>query len=313
MERKYNEIYKKIGEYGTIIIHRHVRPDGDAIGSQIGLREAIKQTFPYKKVLMTGDVNDRFSFMGKMDDVKDSDYNQALVIILDSGDEFLISDDRYKLGRYKIRIDHHLLKNSFADLELINPNEVSCSIIIAKMIFATKMKLNALGAKALYLGLVTDSGRFRYEGLKQETFDIAGKLIKYGFDYQDLYNNIYTEELKYVKLRADLISKFKITEKGVAYLVNTKEDSIKYDVDIFTLSRGMVNIMGGIKGIDIWANFTEDENGEYIVEMRSTSKYFVNNVATKYGGGGHKQASGCTIPSKNEIQSVIKDLESLLD
>ena len=313
MEKKYFEIYKKISEYGTIIIHRHERPDGDAIGSQIGLREAIKQTFPYKKVLMAGDTNERFSFIGKMDDIKDSDYNQALVIILDTGDDFLISDERYKLGRYLIRIDHHMFKNSFADLELIDSDEISCSTIIAKMIFATKMRLNSAGARALYLGMVTDSGRFRYDGLTQETFEVAGKLIKYGFNYLDLYNNIYFEDLKIVKLRAELISKFVISPKGVAYLINTTEDIKKYDIDIFTVSRGMVNIMSGIRGIDVWANFTQDEDGQYIVELRCNSKYSVNGVATKFGGGGHKQASGCMIASYDDIKLVIAELEKLLE
>ncbi|MBQ7275821.1 MAG: bifunctional oligoribonuclease/PAP phosphatase NrnA [Bacilli bacterium] len=312
MEKKYHDIYKKISEYGTIIIHRHARPDGDAIGSQIGLREAIKQTFPYKKILMTGDMTDRFAFMGKMDDVKDSDYNQALVFILDSGDEFLISDDRYKNGKYIIRIDHHVPKNLFAHIELINPNEISCSLMIAKMIFATRMRLNSLGAKALFLGLVTDSGRFRYDGLDKETFEIAGKLINYGFDYLDLYNNIYTEELEFVKLRANLTTKFKTTEKGVAYLINTQEEVKQYNVDMFTISRGMVSIMSGIKGIDIWANFTEDVDGKIIVELRCNNKYNVNGIALKYGGGGHKQASGCTLSCNDDIKNVLADLDKLL-
>ena len=312
MEKKYHDIYKKISEYGTIIIHRHARPDGDAIGSQIGLREAIKQTFPYKKILMTGDMTDRFAFMGKMDDVKDSDYNQALVFILDSGDEFLISDDRYKNGKYIIRIDHHVPKNLFAHIELINPNEISCSLMIAKMIFATRMRLNSLGAKALFLGLVTDSGRFRYDGLDKETFEIAGKLINYGFDYLDLYNNIYTEELEFVKLRANLTTKFKTTEKGVAYLINTQEEVKQYNVDMFTISRGMVSIMSGIKGIDVWANFTEDVDGKIIVELRCNNKYNVNGIALKYGGGGHKQASGCTLLCYDDIKNVLADLEKLL-
>lgn len=312
MEKKYHDIYKKISEYGTIIIHRHARPDGDAIGSQIGLREAIKQTFPYKKILMTGDMTDRFAFMGKMDDVKDNDYNQALVFILDSGDEFLISDDRYKNGKYIIRIDHHVPKNLFAHIELINPNEISCSLMIAKMIFATRMRLNSLGAKALFLGLVTDSGRFRYDGLDKETFEIAGKLINYGFDYLDLYNNIYTEELEFVKLRANLTTKFKTTEKGVAYLINTQEEVKQYNVDMFTISRGMVSIMSGIKGIDVWANFTEDVDGKIIVELRCNNKYNVNGIALKYGGGGHKQASGCTLSCYDDIKNVLADLEELL-
>ena len=144
-------------------------------------------------------------------------------------------------------------------------------------------------------------------------YDVAGKLSDYGFDYLELYNNIYSEDLKNVKLRAELISKFKISPKGVAYLINTQEEIKKYDIDIFTISRGMVNIMSGIKGIDVWANFTEDENGVIICEMRCNSKFNVNSVALKYSGGGHKQASGCTLSSYDDIKNVISDLEKTLE
>ena len=105
---------------------------------------------------------------------------------------------------------------------------------------------------------------------------------------------------------------FKTSEKGVAYLINTQEDVKKYNVDIFTISRGMVNVMSGIKGIDIWANFTEDENGKVIVEMRST-KYNINPVAVKYGGGGHKLASGATVENLDVVKNIINDLEQLLE
>ena len=123
MNKVYFDIVKKIKEYGTIIIHRHSRPDGDAIGSQIGLREAIKTSFPYKKVYVVGDENEKFTFLGNMDIISDDVYKQALVIILDSGDDFLVSDERFRLGKYTIKIDHHMAKNKWCDLELIEQKE----------------------------------------------------------------------------------------------------------------------------------------------------------------------------------------------
>ena len=136
--------------------------------------------------------------------------------------------------------------------------------------------------------------------------------MKYDFDFNEIYNNLYIEDLEIVKLRAEMVSKFKISTKGVAYLVNTQEDVIKYNTDIFTISRGMVNVMAGIKGIDIWANFTEEQNGKVIVELRS-SKYNVNQIAVKYGGGGHKFASGATVEGLHIIDAIIKDLEDIME
>ncbi len=312
MNKMYFDIVKKIKEYGTIIIHRHSRPDGDAIGSQIGLKEAIKTSFPYKNVYVVGDENEKFTFLGRMDNINDDLYKQALVIILDSGDDFLVSDERFRTGKFTIKIDHHMAKNKWCDLELIEQNEISCASIITKIVFETNMRLSVLGAKALYTGLITDSGRFRYDGVTSKTFDLASKLFQYNFDVNDIYNNIYIEDINVVRLRSKLSLSFEISKGGVAYLKNTQNDIKKYNTDIFTISRGMVNIMSGIRGIDIWVNFTEDVDGKILTEIRS-SKYNINPVAVKYGGGGHKQASGTTLNNFDECTSLIEDLEKLME
>lgn len=307
----YHKIVQKIKEFDTIIIHRHSRPDGDALGSQIGLKEAIKSTFPRKHVYCVGDMVDRYSFLGEMDNVPNSFYPNALVFVLDSSEEKMICDDRYKLAKYVIKIDHHLYKEKYGDLELVDENEISCASIVAKFVFSSGLKLSLKGAEALYTGIVTDSGRFRFNCDFRSTFDICSKLFKFPIDVNKIYNNLYIEELETVKLRASLISKFKV-EGSLAYLINTKEDVKAYGVSIFNISRGMVGIMGGIKGIDIWANFTEDEDGTVICELRS-SKYNINPVATMFGGGGHKLASGASLSSLKEIDKVINELKKILE
>lgn len=314
MDKKYIELNNKIKEYGTIIIHRHSRPDGDAIGSQIGLKDALLATYPYKKIYAVGDINEKFRFIGEMDEISDDTYRQALVIVLDSGDEFLISDERYKNARYIVKIDHHIAKSKWecAGLEIVDSSEVSCASIIANIVFSLHYKLSPLGAKALFMGIVTDSGRFRYEGTNHKTFETVAKLLKYNFSVDEVYSNIYLEDINVVKLRASLTMKFQISEGGVAYLMNTYEDVKKYNTDIFTISRGMVGIMSGIKGINAWANFTEDENGKIITELRCINKYNVNPIAVKWGGGGHKQASGTTLDSFEDAYKVIKDLEDAI-
>ena len=308
----YKQFLKKIKEYGTIIIHRHGRPDGDALGSQIGLKEAILATYPYKKVYAVGDENSKLSFIGDVDVIEDSVYNNALVIVLDSSDTNMINDERYKLGRYLIKVDHHISNSNYGDLNIVDTSEVSCASLLAKIIFSCNMKLTNHGARALFTGIVTDSGRFRYNSVTSGTFEIASKLLKYNFDFNEIYNNLYIEDIELVKLRAQMVMNFKISDKGVAYLINTQEDVKKYNTDIFTISRGMVNVMAGIKGIDIWANFTEEENGKVIVELRS-SKYNVNQIAVKYGGGGHKFASGATVDNLSVVKNIIKDLEGIME
>ena len=249
-----NKIFEQIKKHKVIIIHRHSRPDGDALGSQIGLKEAIKATFPNKEVYAVGDMSKRYEFMGKMDEVSDEKYKGALAFILDSSEESLVNDNRYKLAETKIKIDHHLFKEKFADLELIDTSYESCCGVVANFIFSKKMELTKYGAASLYTGIITDSGRFRYDSTTSRTFNICSKLLDYGIDITEIYNNLYIEDIDIVKLRAQYVMKFKVTDDGVAYIKTTKEEQEELKFDVFTLSRSMVNVMAGVKGIDIWAN-----------------------------------------------------------
>lgn len=304
----FQKIYNKITEYDTIIIHRHTRPDGDALGSQIGLKTAILSTFPNKCVKITGDMIERYAWMGKMDEIEDDLYPQALVIVCDCGAEKLISDERYRQGNYVIKIDHHLPQGSYGDMAFVDTSYESCSRMVADLILNTPLQLTPQAASILFTGIVTDSGRFRYAQTTSHTYQTVSKLMACGVDTEYIYNQLYTEKLSNIKLRAKLISKFKVTKSGVAYLVNTKEEVKKYGLPLFDISRGMVNIMAGIEGILVWANFTEDETGEVYCEFRSNG-ININPVAAYFGGGGHMQASGCTLPNLSYVKEAVKLLE----
>ena len=302
------KIYHKIKDYSTIIIHRHTKPDGDALGSQIGLKEAILATFPNKCVKVVGDVSERYSWIGEMDEVSDELYKEALVIVLDTGTDRLISDDRYSTGHFLIKMDHHYPQGEYGDLAFVDTSRESCAGLVAKFLMEKRFKLNDKAATALFIGMVTDSGRFRYSSTNSETYKIASELMKYKIDTEYIYNKIYVDKLANVKLKAKLIEKFVVLDSGVAYLINTKEEIKEYNVPIYDVSRGMVNIMAGIEEICIWANFSEDESGDIYCEFRSNGKN-INVVATKYGGGGHLQASGTTVYSFDTVKEIIKDLE----
>ena len=311
----FRRIYNEMLKAGTIIIHRHTKPDGDALGSQIGLKEALISSFKNKKVFAVGDTSDKYSWIGEMDNISDEEYKDALVIVVDCGAEKLINDERYKLGKKIIKIDHHIPQGTYGDIVYVDTNSESCASIIAELIFNTKLVMTESAAAAIFTGIVTDSGRFRYSSNKARIYNIVSKLMNYNIPTESIYNKIYMEKLDMVKLRAELITKFKVTEFGVAYLINTKEDVERYkniyNVNIFDISRGMVNIMGGIENIPVWANFTDDsENGIY-VEIRS-NQYNINKVATMHNGGGHLQASGCTIFTYDEVNQIIEELNEVV-
>lgn len=314
------EILKKIKEYKTIIIHRHSNPDLDALGSQIGLKETLKANFPEKEIYAVGDMN-RFTFLGNMDDVKDSKYLDALVIICDVAVSSMISDYRYFDAKEVIVIDHHQNDTvlSTSDREFNKPlyryvdtKIAACCAIVADMIKQWNLELPAHAATALYSGIVTDSGRFQYGNLAP-LFKVSAYLVENGVDPQFVYRNLYVESLESRIMKNYFQSKMQLTEKNVAYMINDKDVFEKFDVDTFTVSRGMVNLMSGIDKIKIWANFTYDRaTGKVICEFRSRDITIVD-IAKKYGGGGHACACGATIDNFEVAKEVLKDFDKLLE
>ena len=309
----FEQIIEEIKKYDTIIIHRHSKPDGDALGAQIGLKHIIKDNFPEKTVYVVGDSSRRYGFMDDsvMDEISDEVYKDALAIVLDTSAKALICDDRYTIAKTSCRIDHHIFVEKIADIEVTNTTYESCCGLIAEFAYESGLKLSPMSAKSLYTGMVTDSGRFRYDSTTSQTFRLASFIMEQPFSTGDIYKNLYSDDLKFVQLRAKFALKIQVTDKNVGYIYTTLEEAKSYGVDTFTISRGMVNTMGDIRGIDSWVNFTETEDG-VLCEIRS-SKYNINQIATKYGGGGHAKASGATLKNREEAMSLLADLNNLGD
>ena len=307
----FEKIIDAIKEFDTIIIHRHSKPDGDALGSQIGLREIIKENFPDKTVYTVGDGSSRYGFMegSIMDEIDDSVYENALAIVLDTSASALISDDRYKTAQKTARIDHHIFCEEICDIEVTDTSYESCCGLITEFAIESGLKLSPLAAKSLYTGMVTDSGRFRYDSTNANTFRLASHLMEVGFDTNDIYANLYADDFSFIRLRAQFVLKIQFTDKNVAYIYTTKEEAATYDADTFTISRAMVGTMGDIKGVNVWVNFTETEDG-VLAELRS-NKYNINPIAVKYGGGGHAKASGATLKNRDEAMQMLNDLNQL--
>ncbi len=308
----FEAILEKIKKYDRIIIHRHTNPDGDALGSQIGLKNIILDSFPGKEVLAVGDDAGRFSFMegSKMDEVSDDMYKGALAIILDTSAPALISDSRYKLAECTARIDHHIFCEKIADIEVTDTSYESCCGLVTAFAMESGLTVSALAAKSLYTGMVTDSGRFRYDSTTSQTFRLAAFLRERDFDTNGIYRNLYSDDFKFIKLRAQFVLKINFTDDGVAYIYTTKDELDTYGVDTFSISRGMVGTMSEIRGVDAWVNFTETDAG-VLAELRS-SKYNINPIAVKYGGGGHAKASGATLKDHDMAMSMLEDLNTLV-
>lgn len=311
----FDKALQLMRQYNVIIIHRHTNPDGDALGSQIGLKALINENFPEKTVYIVGDATRRYSFMEgwEPNEIPDETYCGALAIVLDTSAKFMISDSRYTLADKTLRFDHHIYCEDICDVDVIDSTFESCCGLLTQFALDTGLRLNRLAAKSLFTGMVTDSGRFRYDSANSRTFRLAAALTEQPFDPNEVYCELYADDFANVQLRAHYMLKIQLAGDGVAYIVTTDRELSdyceRYHTDSFGISRGMVGVMSDIRGVDSWVNFTETDRG-VLCELRS-KKYNINPIATKYGGGGHAKASGATVPDLQTAMQMVRDMQAL--
>ena len=308
-----HEALELLKKYDTVIIHRHTNPDGDAMGSQIGLKNLLLDNFPEKKVYIVGDGAGRFSFMdgSVMDEISDETYRGALAVILDSAEHSLVSDDRYTLAEKTLRIDHHIFCEKFADVEIVETAFESCAGLVTHLAREWGLTINTSAAKALFTGIVTDSGRFRYDSTTPRTFSDAAFLLEKGFNPTEIYDKLYVDDFSMIKMRAGFVLDIRFTKNNVAYIYSDRKKVDSLGVSDFTVSRGMVNVMAEIRGVDVWVNFTESTDGTVLAELRSRN-LDINKIAVKYGGGGHLKASGASLKDKAQAMEMLADLDKLV-
>lgn len=306
-----DKILETIKQYETIIVHRHVHPDPDAYGSQGGLVEILRTSFPNKQVYAVGKPDPSLEFLKKLDVISDETFHGALVIVCDTANEERICDRRYSLGDKLIKIDHHPNEDAYGDLLWVDTTASSVSEMIYDFYLfgADKgLKMNDAAARLIYGGIVGDTGRFLYPSTTQKTFDYAGELIKYSFDRNELYDKLYELDPKVIKLQGYVLQNFKMFEDGAA-VVKLSADILKQFEVIPSEASLLVSSLGNVRGMKAWCFFIEEED-QIRVRLRSKGPV-INQIAKKYNGGGHPLAAGASIYSWDEAEHVINDLKAV--
>lgn len=307
-------ILGRIREYKRIIISRHVRPDGDAIGSTQGLKEILRLTFPEKEIyLINEDYSDYLSFLGGEDaQLDDEMYSDALLIVLDTASVDRISNRKYPLAKEIIKIDHHIDIKPYGDISWVEDQRSSlCELIVS--FYASlrdELKINSHAATCLYTGMVTDSGRFRFNTVTGETLRLASLMLDCGIDTDTLYARLYLEDFEYFKFKSWVYGQMKVSEHGVAYLHVTAADVERFSLS-FEEACNAVSFLDSIKGSIIWIAFIDAPDGKIRVRLRSRF-ITVNGLAEKYHGGGHECASGATVADTDEADALIRDADALI-
>ncbi|WP_249870880.1 DHH family phosphoesterase [Oceanobacillus saliphilus] len=302
------QIIEAIKAYDTIIIHRHVRPDPDAIGSQSGLKELIRHSFPDKKVYAVGMEEPSLLFLARMDEMEDTVYNNALVIVCDTANAARIDDNRYNLGAKLIKIDHHPNVDEYGDIRWVNTDASSVSEMIYELYENGKengFQMNDQVALLLYAGIVGDTGRFMFPNTSKKTFQYAAELVSYNFDRPAFYKELYSVDDKISRMSGYILQQFKLLPTGLCTIKLTEEILKKFHVTPDESSQ-LVHVISNVKGIKAWVFFIEEEE-QIRVRLRSKGPV-INEIAAKYNGGGHPLASGATVYTWEEADEMIKEL-----
>ncbi|WP_264738749.1 DHH family phosphoesterase [Cytobacillus firmus] len=305
------KILDEIKKYETIIIHRHVRPDPDAYGSQGGLAEILKASFPEKSIFTVGKEEETLHYMRRLDEVPDDTYNGALVIVCDTANAERICDDRYGTGNKLIKIDHHPNMDPYGDMMWVDTDASSTSEMIYEFYLFGKdqgLKMSDEAARLLFAGIVGDTGRFLYPSTTEKTFAYAGELIHYNFSRPGLFDKMYELDANIVKLKGYVLQNFEMRDSGAAVMILKKELLEEFQA-VPSKASLLVSILGDVKGIKAWVFFIE-ESDQIRVRFRSKGP-IINEIARKYKGGGHPLAAGASIYSWEEMESVVRDLEDV--
>ena len=308
------QILNKIKAYDRIMLFRHIRNDGDCVGATKGLKRIIELTWPEKEVhLIDADTSEYLRFMGPEDaEVPDEIYANALGIVLDTASENRISNKKYQLCKELIKIDHHIPLENYGCIHWVEEHRSSCCEMVVDfyLTFKEELQIDSLGATYLYTGMVTDSGRFKYEGVNGNTLRCAAALLDVGIDTETLYAHLYLDTYEALKFSAHVYEKMQQTANGVAYIFVDKEMQEQFNLTQEQAST-CVNDLDSIRGCLAWIAFIETGDEKQTIHVRLRSRFVhINGIAEKYRGGGHACASGATLYGREEISKLLADADA---
>ncbi|WP_294578435.1 bifunctional oligoribonuclease/PAP phosphatase NrnA [uncultured Thomasclavelia sp.] len=309
----YKKIIEKIEEYDQIALYRHVNPDFDAFGSQFGMYDLLKTTYPDKEIYLCGDFSSELVSKYQVPfELKPVNYQKdTLAIILDSANQPRIDDQNYQLCKEIIKIDHHIVVDEYETIGLVDSSASSASQLVTDLFTNTDLKITPAGASALYMGIIGDTSRFLYESTDQRTFKAAEALLDTGIKITEIYDSMYLKKAADLNVNRFILNNYQVDDH-VAYYILTNDNLTELNI---SRSKGSdyVNLLSGIEEYYIWMAITENqEDHNWRVSLRSRN-YPVNIVAEKYRGGGHRLASGARLNSLDELDNLLNDLKELIN
>ena len=299
------EILATIKAFDRIIIHRHQRPDPDALGSQVGLAEILRASFPKKEIYQVGGPVEGLDYLALMQTIPDDLYKGALVIVTDTANAPRVSDQRYDQGAKLIKIDHHPNDEPYGELVWVNTKASSCSEMIVSFwqMFQNELTMTQEAARLLYAGIVGDTGRFLYPATTATTLRLAAELLDYDRQLDQVSRSV-------ARLSGYVYENIEIDEIGAGKVILSQELQQRFGV-VDSETSAVVSLPGKIDEVMAWAIFVEQPEGYYRVRMRSKGPV-INEIAKRHHGGGHPLASGANAKDLEEVAVIYQEIQAAI-
>lgn len=319
MRKSQMNLDKIIRESESIGIAGHIHPDGDCVGSSLGLYNYVLENYPDKRVVvLLEEIPEVFDFFSGADKIIDPNYYEGepfdTFFAVDCSDTLRLGKafDYFKSSKKTICIDHHISNLSFAMENYIIPDASSTSELVCSLMDPDRISKNT--AECLYTGIVHDTGVFQYSCTKSETMKLAGMLMDKGIDYPRIIEyTFYEKTFVQNRLLGRALLNSKLFDDGkIIATVLKKSDFSEFGAKKSD-TEGIVNQLRVTKGCDVAIFLYQNEDGTYKASLRATGNINVADIAVSYGGGGHEKAAGCTVGKEpwKEIEKIVSKVVSL--
>ena len=303
-----------IDEANTIAISAHINPDGDALGSALGLRKSLELYGKKADVIKISQVDDYLKFLPQLENYKEpsqKEYDLFIIVDCSEFDRIDKAIEICKRSKKVLVIDHHEGGSIKTDLNIIHSDSPASCELVYEIIKRLNLPIDKEIASLLYTGLVTDTGRFLYSNISEITFYTAADLYKIGADFEMIYKNLYqNKEISKLQFENHLLNKVEF-KKPYALVGVSQKLCQEFGVQMGD-SESVVNMLRDLKGIEVACLVKEYGENEYKISLRSKDYLDVSEIARNNGGGGHVRASGFTI-NTDSMDKALNIMRKILE
>ena len=297
----FNEIIEVINSCTTFLITAHVRPDGDALGSELAVYHALRGMGKKAVVYNQDQTPDVYGFLPGSENIihsMDSVNGFDAVFVLDCSDIKRVGNEADRIGSIDkiISIDHHVSGSTFSEILLVDPSASSTGEIVHRLLNKMGIRINGDIATNIYTAILTDTGSFHYSNTGIDTFRVAADLVEKGADCRYIAENIYeTRPVVQIRLMGKVLDTLEFYEGGKVGSIYVTQDMLRKEGALPEHTEGFVDIVRSIQGVEIAVCYYEVSRNRFKISLRSKGKVDVEKIAGKLGGGGHVNASACRV------------------